>query len=52
MNVVSSDASFNSYLRAKSELKAYVELLNESGSVLKNRDDATISTTVTIRLKE
>lgn len=52
VNVVSTDASFNAYLRAKSELKAYVELLNESGSILKNRDDATISTTVTIRLKE
>ncbi|MBO9542569.1 hypothetical protein J7643_18435 [bacterium] len=54
LNIVTTDASFSAYVRAKSELKAYVELFDANGAILE-RDTttaATISTTVSIRLRE
>ncbi|MNX46526.1 hypothetical protein D3C86_770660 [compost metagenome] len=55
LNIVTTDASFSAYVRAKSELKAYVELFDASGNAILERDTtkaATISTTVTIRLND
>ncbi|HEY9898425.1 MAG TPA: hypothetical protein V6D00_04520 [Pantanalinema sp.] len=51
LTLVAPEASMSAYVRAKSELKAYVELLDSSRNAIMSRD-ATISTTVTIRFKE
>lgn len=55
VDLVTPDASFSAYVRNKTELKAYVELLDASGSAIMGRDTtkvATISTAVTIRFKQ